>query len=111
MYFQNDVSKMLRTAVRLKSFGYTCEELIEHLEKQFQPGMSWQNYGSAWQIDHIVPVSSPQFDFSCASDPDFAKCWDLRNLRPLSRRDNTSKGTMSEAEFKLRQAVSFIDAL
>jgi hypothetical protein len=69
--------------------GYTVEELQRHLERQFLPGMSWDNM-SKWHVDHIVPVSS--FSFSSFDDDDFRACWSLTNLRPLWARDNVSKG-------------------
>lgn len=34
--------------------GYSTDELLTHLEKQFKPGMSWDNYGE-WHVDHIIP--------------------------------------------------------
>lgn len=37
--------------------GCSLEKLKVHLESQFQPGMSWDNYGSEWDIDHIMPYS------------------------------------------------------
>lgn len=37
--------------------GFTLDELVEHLQRQFAPGMSWANYGS-WHIDHVRPIAS-----------------------------------------------------
>jgi hypothetical protein len=73
-----------------KLAGYTLEDLIQHLERQFKRGMTWENYGKAWQIDHIVPVSA--FTFAGADDPAFKACWALSNLRPLARAANIRKG-------------------
>jgi hypothetical protein len=38
--------------------GCKQEILISHLEKQFKSGMSWENYGKIWQIDHIKNLAS-----------------------------------------------------
>ena len=38
--------------------GCELDELLLHLEKQFNDGMSWDNYGSYWEIDHIKPCDS-----------------------------------------------------
>lgn len=41
--------------------GYRYADLIKHLESNFQPGMSWENYGKdkdSWSIDHTRPISS-----------------------------------------------------
>src|SRR3546814_6097044 len=35
--------------------GYTVADLMAHLERQFLPGMSWDNRGE-WHIDHIRPL-------------------------------------------------------
>lgn len=68
--------------------GYTVDDLRAHLERQFQKGMSWDNYGD-WHVDHIIPASS--FKYESASDPDFRACWCLTNLRPLWAADNLRK--------------------
>jgi hypothetical protein len=67
---------------------YTLEELVVHLERQFLPGMSWDNR-SEWHIDHIVPQSS--FRFETPECPGFRTAWSLTNLRPLWAKDNVRK--------------------
>lgn len=70
--------------------GYTLDELIAHLERQFLPGMSWENRGR-WHVDHVVPRSS--FQFETAADPEFTACWAISNLRPMWAKDNLSKSS------------------
>lgn len=69
--------------------GYTVEELMRHLENQFDKMMNWNNYGPYWVIDHIKPKSL--FHFTSAEDPEFKKCWALENLQPLEKRANMAK--------------------
>jgi hypothetical protein len=69
--------------------GYTLEELMAHLEKQFTEGMSWENYGE-WHVDHKIPMA--RFNFTSVEDPEFKLCWCLENLQPLWGPDNLSKG-------------------
>ncbi len=69
--------------------GYTLEDLMVHLEKQFESWMTWENYGK-WHIDHIRPRSS--FNFEIAEDKEFKECWSLNNLQPLEGRENIIKG-------------------
>jgi 5-methylcytosine-specific restriction endonuclease McrA len=68
--------------------GYSIEDLMKHIEKQFKPGMTWENYGE-WQIDHKIPISA--FNFSDPRDVDFKRCWALENLQPLWAAENLSK--------------------
>ena len=70
--------------------GYTIEDLIKHLEKQFVNGMSWENKGRyGWHIDHKIPISA--FNFSSPTDLDFKRCWALKNLKPMWATDNIVK--------------------
>jgi hypothetical protein len=68
--------------------GYTLEELMKHLESQFLPGMTWNNYGE-WHIDHIKPDSL--FNYGTTEDEGFKKSWSLENLQPLWAKDNLRK--------------------
>ena len=42
----------------LELVGCTAIEFKNHIEAQFKPGMTWDNYGKAWHVDHILPISS-----------------------------------------------------
>jgi len=68
---------------------YTKKELVSHLERQFSPGMTWENYGE-WHVDHIVPIAAHHYIDH--QHPDFVACWSLTNLRPLWASENQSKG-------------------
>ena len=72
-----------------KLVGYTLEDLVKHLEKQFDAKMNWGNYGLYWWIDHIRPISS--FKYENPGDRKFKECWALNNLRPLERTANQKK--------------------
>jgi hypothetical protein len=71
-----------------KFVDYDVDELKRHLERQFQPGMSWSNMGE-WHIDHIIPIAD--FSFDSPDSQEFRACWALTNLRPLWGRENSSK--------------------
>ncbi|MDD5775514.1 MAG: helix-turn-helix domain-containing protein [Candidatus Omnitrophica bacterium] len=76
----------LKTAGTMKLVGCTPEEFIAHIEKQFQPGMTMENYGE-WHIDHIIPCA--KFDLA---NPDHQKiCFHFSNLQPLWAKKNISK--------------------
>lgn len=68
--------------------GCTWEQVRNHLENQFQPGMTWDNHGiHGWHIDHIRPCAS--FDLT---DPEQQKqCFHYTNLQPLWAKDNLAK--------------------
>ena len=71
---------------------YTIEELKEHIESQFQEGMTWDNNAAdGWHIDHIYPQSKLPYD--SMDHPNFQKCWALENLQPLWAKENIKKGS------------------
>ena len=71
--------------------GYTVEDLMKHIEKQFSFGMDWNNYGKdGWHIDHIIPKS--YWEYTLPEDSEFKQCWALANLQPLWQYDNLCKG-------------------
>lgn len=65
--------------------GCDWETFVSHLERQFLKGMTWENRG-AWQIDHIVPLSTAQTEEEILALNHFT------NLRPMWAKDNLSKG-------------------
>lgn len=67
--------------------GLNALELREWLESKWQDGMSWENYGSLWVVDHIVPFRF----FDLENVEHLSICWDFRNLMPLYSIDNGKK--------------------
>jgi hypothetical protein len=77
----------LRSKRYIPELGCTRWQARKHVERQFLPGMSWDNHGTAWEIDHIVPAS--RFDMR---DPlQRLQMCHYTNLQPLWRRDNRRK--------------------
>ena len=87
--------------------GYTLVKLMKHLEKLFEPDMSWENYGKyGWHIDHKIPISA--FNFETPNDLDFKRCWALKNLQPLEAKKNQSKSAKVERPFQPSLAINAI---
>ena len=67
--------------------GCNIQYFREWLEYNFTEEMNWENYGSYWSIDHIIPVC--KFDLSL-EDEKF-KCWNWSNMMPVTVKYNSSK--------------------
>lgn len=76
-----------RGSVAYKMFGATREELISHIENQFEDGWNWENRGDVWEIDHIRPYSS----FDLTDDKQYRECCNYKNIRPLSVKENRGR--------------------
>lgn len=68
---------------------YSPQDLVEHLERQFDDKMNWDNYGDYWHVDHIYPQSL--LPYSSLEEENFQKCWALENLQPLEATENMKK--------------------
>ena len=66
--------------------------------------MSWKNYGTYWQIDHIIPQT--YFEFDSLDHPNFVKCWCLENLRPLKADENLSKSNKLDKKIIKKHKIS-----
>lgn len=77
----------------VRDLGLTIDEFRRHIETQFTPGMSWDNYG-AWHLDHIRPLIS--FDLT-EIEQARAACH-YTNYQPLWAIDNHRKFTKLPAE-------------
>jgi hypothetical protein len=71
----------------IKSLGCSSKFFAVYIEKQFKPGMTWENYGE-WHIDHIRPWAS--IDMNNKEEVDM--CRHYTNLRPLWAYENLEKG-------------------
>lgn len=65
-----------------KYFSFSLVQLRQYLEVFFTDKMTWENFGSYWGIDFIIPKK--YFRFSHLGKDEFLECFSLRNMRPLS---------------------------
>jgi len=75
-------------AKQMLDIGCTAEELKYHIEKQFEPGMTWDNWGYyGWHLDHKIPLS--HFDLTIRAE--YLKACNFANIQPLWREVNKAK--------------------
>lgn len=77
--------KSARTRLLL---GMEIPEFKIYLQGQFQPGMTWENYGPVWHVDHIRPCAS----FDLIDPAQQRECFNWSNTQPLFAEDNLKKG-------------------
>ena len=103
----------LHSAIRYKQksgsavsdLGCSIPQFLEHIESQFQEGMSWDNWGygkGKWTLDHVYPLAKADLTDRTQL---LAVC-NWRNLQPLWFEDNRKKKDSVTAE-----AQALFDAL
>ena len=63
------------------------EEFKLHLESKFDDKMNWENQGTYWHMDHIIPISSAE------TEEDVYRLNHYTNFQPLYWEDNLKKGS------------------
>lgn len=82
------VNKTDKSAKTKEMLGCSIEDFMIYLESKFGDGMTRENYGSVWEVDHIMPCEI--FDLT---KPEHQKrCFHFSNLQPLFCVDNKKKG-------------------
>jgi hypothetical protein len=81
-----------KSAIR-NLLGCSWLQFRRHLESQFTKGITWENYGSHWHIDHIIPCKA----FDHGNPAQLRQCWHFSNLRPLEAKKNMAKGASLES--------------
>ena len=77
----------VKSAPTMTMLGCSFMHLQDYLEKQFLPGMTWENHGPVWHVDHMMPCAS--FDLT---DPEQQRqCCHYTNLQPMWGSENISK--------------------
>lgn len=68
-----------KSASTEKLIGCTTDFFIKHIESLFLKGMSWENYGSEWEVDHIISCHTFDLEFYEQQQ----ECFNYNNQRPL----------------------------
>lgn len=87
--FRRLVKGKIRTSTNyMKYLGCSVEEMRAYLERKFEPGMTWDNFGRyGWHIDHIKPLSG----FKLTDEAEIAEAYNYKNLQPLWWFENIRK--------------------
>jgi len=79
----------------VRDLGCTIPEFKIYLESLFTEGMTWENYGSFWHLDHLKPISL----FNLLDETEFKEAVHFSNIQPLSAEANIQKhNTFSESD-------------
>jgi hypothetical protein len=82
------LKKNTKSKHTMELIGCSIDDLKLHLERQFAPKMSWENYGkNGWHVDHIIPCCC----YNLTDSVEQQQCFHFTNLQPLWQKDNLEK--------------------
>jgi hypothetical protein len=80
--------KGIKTSKSLMSYvDVDILTFVKWIEYQWHDNMSWDNYGSLWEVDHVIPCSS----YDLTIEDNKKECFHWSNMRPLLKTQNMSK--------------------
>lgn len=64
--------------------GCQMERVVDWLEYNFTDEMTWENHGTVWDVDHVIPIK--KWDLKSSGQIDI--CFNWKNLSPLTSSKN-----------------------
>lgn len=77
-----------KAAKTMELLGCSMLDFRAHLQSQFTPEMTWDNYGSYWHVDHKRPLAS----FDLTNPEEQKAAFHYTNCQPLEGSENIRKG-------------------
>ena len=71
----------------IELLGCSIDQFKIYMQNMFKPGMTWENYGAVWHIDHIIPCSF----FNMSYPEHQIACFNWQNLQPMFGEENLHK--------------------
>jgi hypothetical protein len=70
----------------IKLLGCSVGSFRIYIENKFEEGMTWQNYGHLWHLDHIIPcaifdLTKPEQQKRCFHFSNYQPLWAFENIR------------------------------
>ena len=97
-FYKKKIEKKHKSGKIEDLVGCDVSYLIKSIESKFTTKMTWENYGSYWHLDHIIPISS--FDPTDPEQCKKANHW--TNLQPLEASKNIAKSnTITQPQMSL----------
>jgi hypothetical protein len=101
----NNIGSRIRACLIKKSnsskkyLGCDIHFYAQWLEYTMEEDMTWENYGTLWNIDHVIPIST----FDIENHEEALKAFNWKNTCARYAFDNFSKGAKIIEEHNLQQ--------
>jgi hypothetical protein len=74
--------------------GCSLEFFKEWLSFNFKEDMTFDNHGTCWHIDHLIPCSR----FNLVDEQEQRRCFHWTNMKPMYAHDNIKKGNKTDID-------------
>jgi hypothetical protein len=95
------IKRGARSQQTAEIIGTSHQNFLDWIEFQFAESMNWRNYGSIWQFDHVIPLSS----FDLTNEEELRKAMNWMNIRPCLKLKNAQKHNKIEPWLSVCQEI------
>ena len=93
-----------KTGSAVDDLGCSIADFALYISNQFRDGMSWDNWGDVWELDHIEPLCS----FDLTNRQQLLKAVHYTNFQPLTILENRRKAVEDrKLSIRLKQQEEF----
>lgn len=85
--FNKAVKNKAKKGSAVRDLGCSILGFKLYIENQFEDGMTWENHGKVWELDHVVPLCC--YDLTDFMEVQEACNW--LNIQPLRKEENHAK--------------------
>ena len=91
------IKKNVKKGSAVQDLGCSIKFFKDYIESLFTKGMTWDNWGKIWQLDHIIPL----WKFDLIDSAQFKQAVYYTNMQPLTKAEHKKK-TSEEAKERAR---------
>ncbi len=99
------IGRLIKRRLGKKYFNFQkylgCNSEDNHIFNLFKEGMTWDNYGKEWHLDHKRPVAS----FDLTKKEDQIEAFNYKNLQPMWKKENYEKGSYYEGIYHRKSYI------
>lgn len=92
----NALSGAFKSGSAVRDLGCSIPDFRKHIESQFSSGMTWDNQGTEWHLDHLIPLSK----FDLTKREQLLIACHYTNYQPLWKKDNMAKSDLHVLDFR-----------
>lgn len=81
--------------------GCSTKQFKIYMESKFTKKMTWENYGTYWHLDHILPCAI----FDHGDEDQVKQCHHWTNLQPLEASLNLAKSDKVESDIQIKMLI------
>lgn len=96
------VKRKQKAGSAIRDLGCSIDQFENYIAAKFEPGMTWENHGTVWHLDHVKPLK----DFDLTERDQFLAACHFSNIQPLELLAHREKTAREKQELRNARTLS-----